>query len=147
MAQTHPDAPSAHATAFMRHGHRHLLDKVRGRLERDPLLANFLLSVNPYWLMESYFRLRRLPFYGEKRALTYWRQHEPELYGALGAFYGTTNLEEKLRLMERLTDLVLAPVGGAWQQGEVLAFGHSEMGDELAEKGLEVYRKLFGETS
>ena len=146
--QAHPEPLSAHAAAFMRHGHRHLLEKVRGRLESEPLLANFLLGVNPYWLLENYFRLRQLPFYGEKRALAYWRQHEPEIYGTLGAFYKTADLTEKVRLTEHLTELVLAPIGGAWQPGEVLAFGHGESeNDKLAEKGVEVYRELFGEAS
>ena len=148
LSQTRLEAPSAHAVAFMRHGHRHLLEKVRGRLESEPLLANFLLGVNPYWLLESYFRLRQLPFYGEKRALAYWRQHEPEIYGVLEAFYGTADLKERLRLTERLTELVLEPVGGAWQPGEVLAFGHNGgENDKLAEKGAAVYRKLFGEAA
>ena len=146
--QTRLEAPSAHAVAFIRHGHRHLLEKVRGRLESDPLLANFLLGVNPYWLMENYFQIRRLPFYGEKRALAYWRQNEPDLYNTLEAFYGAADLKERLRLTEYLTELVLAPVGGAWQPGEVLAFGHDESeDDELAEKGLEVYRELFADPS
>ena len=145
-SQTRPEPLSAHDAAFMRHGHRHLLEKVRGRLESEPLLADFLLSVNPYWLLETYFRTRQLPFYGEKRALAYWRQHEPEIYGVLEAFYGTADLKERFKLTERLTELVLEPVGGAWQPDEVLAFGHDESeNDKLAEKGLEVYRKLFGE--
>ena len=148
LSQTRLEAPSAHAVAFMRHGHRHLLEKVRGRLESEPLLANFLLSVNPYWLLETYFRVRQLPFYGEKRALAYWRQHEPEIYGALEAFYGTADLKERFKLTERLTELVLEPVGGAWQPGEVLAFGHrGGENDKLAEKGAAVYRKLFGEAA
>ena len=147
-SQTRPEPPSAHDAAFMRHGHRHLLEKVRGRLESEPLLADFLLGVNPYWLLETYFRTRQLPFYGEKRALAYWRQHEPEIYGALAAFYGTADLKERFKLTERLTELVLEPVGGAWQPDEVLAFGHDESeNDKLAEKGTEVYRKLFGEAS
>ena len=132
----------------MRHGHRHLLEKVRGRLESEPLLANFVLGVNPYWLMESYFRVRQLPFRGEKHALEYWRQHELDIYGTLEAFYQTADLKERFGLTERLTELVLAPVGGAWRPAEVLAFGHGQSeNDKLAEKGVEVYRKLFGEAS
>ena len=148
LLQTRSEAPSAHAVAFIRHGHRHLLEKVRGRLESEPLLANFLLGVNPYWLMESYFRVRQLPFRGEKHALEYWRQHELDIYGTLEAFYQTADLKERFGLTERLTELVLAPVGGAWRPAEVLAFGHGQSeNDKLAEKGVEVYRKLFGEAS
>lgn len=147
LAQTRPEAPSAHTVAFLRHGHRHLLDKVRGRFHSEPLLSRFLLGVNPYWLMENYFRVRRLPFRGERHALEYWRRHEPELYGVLEAFYRTTDVEEQFGLTERLTDLVLAPVGGAWRQGEVLAFGTDVRDDDLADEGVRVYRELFGDAS
>lgn len=62
LAQQRPAAISEHTLAFVRHGHRHVLDKLRGRLDSEPFLSHFLLGVNPYWLMESYFRIRRLPF-------------------------------------------------------------------------------------
>lgn len=143
LAQSRPEVPSEHTVAFARHGHRHLLDKLRGRLESEPLLSRFLLGVNPYWLMENYFRVRHLPFKGEGHALRYWREHEPEIYQTLEAFYSATDIKEQYQLTERLTELVLAPVGGAWQQGEVLAFGDHESRD-LSEQGKGVYRELFG---
>ncbi len=137
---------SAHDVAFMRHGHRHVLDKLRGRLASEPMLANLLLTTNIYWLLQSYFRLRQLPFEGEKKALVHFREHEPELYGLLETFYQAGDLRHKLDLAETITSLVLAPVGGAWRRGEVLAFGHENaQGDgDLAQQGRRVYRDLLG---
>lgn len=146
-AKLRPQVPSAHAVSFMRHGHRHLLDKLRGRLETEPLLANLLLNTNIHWLLESYFRLRGLPFGGERRALAYLREHEAELYGQLEAFYKTDDLAAKVEITEVLTAQVLGPVGGAWRRGEVLAFGRDELdsAERLAQQGARLYRDLFGE--
>lgn len=139
------EAPSEQAVAFARHGHRHLLDKLRGRLEGKPLLANLLLGTNLHWLIQTYLRVRRLPFRGEQHVLTYLREHDAELYGLLEAFYQADSLEEKVRLTETLTGRVLGPVGGAWQPGEVLAFAGDESGAEpLASRGLRAYHELFG---
>ncbi len=143
LAWQRPEAISEHALAFMRHGHRHVLDKLRGRLDSEPLLSRFLLGANPYWLMENYFRVRRLPFSGEGHALRYWREHEPEIYQTLESLYETSGLQQQFWLTEQLTELVLEPVGGAWQQGEVLAFG-TEKSRGLTEKGAQVYQQLFG---
>lgn len=62
---------SAQGMAFMRHGHRHLLDKLGGRLASGPLLANLFLNTNIYWLLQSYFRLHQFPFEGERKGLAY----------------------------------------------------------------------------
>lgn len=142
-----PQAPSAHTVSFMRHGHRHLLDKLRGRLETEPLLANLLLNTNVHWLLESYFRLRGLPFGGERQALAYLREHEAGLYRQLEAFYATDDLAAKVGITEALTAQVLAPVGGAWRRGEVLAFSREglDLGEGLPQEGTNVYRELFGQ--
>jgi hypothetical protein len=110
----------------------------------QPLLAQLLLNTAPYWLMENYFRVRQLPFRGERWALTYWREHEPDLILTLDALYRADDLEVKFGLVETLTELVLAPVGGAWQSGEILAFGAEVEEEPLAARAAATYRWLFG---
>lgn len=143
-----PEVLSEHEVAFVRHGHRHGLDKLRGRLDDEPLLANLLLGANVHWLIQTYLRVRQLPFRGERHALNYIREHDAHMYGLLEAFYAADGLEVKVGLSETLTAHVLGPVGGAWQRGEVLAFSRSEDktgAEPLASRGLSVYRELFGE--
>ncbi|NOK62038.1 MAG: hypothetical protein GFH27_549321n25 [Chloroflexi bacterium AL-W] len=70
---------SEHDVAFMRHGHRHVLDKIRGRLESEPLLCQLLLNTNVYWLLQSYFGIRQMCYQGEKYVLEYLVEYEPEL--------------------------------------------------------------------
>lgn len=138
----HPGRPSEHSVAFARHGHRHALDKIKGRIETMPLLCKFLLNTNIYWLVERYFDVRNLSFRGEKHALNYFKENEPDIYQGIQDFYSATSLQRQIEMSERLTDLVLKPVGGQWKDEEVLAFGNSETKD-LQKKGRDLFQRLF----
>lgn len=137
LAARHPPPPplSAHDAAFVRFGQRHSLDKVRGRLERDPLLCRMLLESNVYWAIRHYFLVRRQTFPGERPALGHFARHEPAMWRDLQRFYATADLAERLLLVEALNDRVLAPVGGPWRQGEILAFGAGAPTDDLEAVG------------
>lgn len=133
---------SEHTIAFIRHGHRHLLDKVQDRLHSMPTLCQLLLHTNIYWLLENYFRLRYLPFRGAKQALSYLQAHDEELYNLIETFYATTSLKEKAALSHQMSEIVLEPVGGMWRKGEILAFGREES-QELQQQGQAAYAELF----
>jgi hypothetical protein len=53
---TSPQPLSEHAIARMRHGHKHVLDKIKGRLNTMPVFCRFLLSTDIYWLIETCFQ-------------------------------------------------------------------------------------------
>ena len=141
--QAAPETLSAQTIAFIRHGHKHIFDKIRGRLETMPVFCRFLLCANIYWLIQSYFRVRHLTYRGEKRAIAYLQDNEPEIYQALTDFYNTPDLERQIKLAKWITERVLAPVGGMWRDDEVLAFGGDDS-DDLPADGNEMFRKLFG---
>ncbi len=101
----------------------HALDKVRHRLESAPLLANLVLSTNVYWLIQTYFRVRSLPYPGEGPALRYLRENEPRACALIESFYGAPDRAEKLRLSDELTEIALEPIGGPWRDRETLSFG------------------------
>ena len=54
----------------------------------------------------------------------------------LERFYESADCDEQVELARVLAQTVLAPVGGMWEEGEVLAFGDQE-------KGREAFRRLF----
>ena len=144
LEQLRAEAPSQyteHDIAFTRHGHRHVLDKIRGRLQSDALLCRLLLNANIHWLINSYFGVRGLSYPGEKHALAYLAQHEPEIYALIDEFYNLP-VEEQIEQTERLTELMLSPVGGAWKTGELLAFGGGVA--DLQSQGQLLYRLLVG---
>jgi hypothetical protein len=140
--QSPPQALSAHAIAFTRHGHRHVFDKIRGRLDTKPVFCRFLLSTNIYWLVGTYFHVRGILFKGEKHAIEYLQHHEPEVYEAMVEFYATHDLERQVEITHAISKQVLAPVDGMWQNDEILAFGDGSS-EELQERGHETFRKLF----
>lgn len=138
----YPKKFSEHSIAFARHGHKHVLNKIKGRLDTLPLLCRFLLNTNIYWLVETYFNIRNLPFRGEKHALNYLKESDPDIYQGIEDFYASTSLQQQVEISKRLTKLILEPVGGQWRDDEVLAFGDDETGD-LQNKGKELFQELF----
>ncbi|MEM7128258.1 MAG: hypothetical protein AAF702_18140 [Chloroflexota bacterium] len=130
-----------HDVAFCRHGHRHVLDKVQGRLESDPVLCKLLLNANIGWLIQSYFGIRGLPYRGEKDALNYLKSREPAIIDAIGRFYAAP-FSEQVEITIQLSELMLRPVGGVWQNGEILAFGETA-GENLQTEGKKLFERLF----
>ncbi len=118
-----PVALGEQTAAFLRFGERHALDKLRGRLDREPVLCRLLLESTLYWQVQHYFLVRGLDYPGEKAALRHLREHEPELWRGIERFYAAADLRERAAIAEEVRERVLAPVGGLWRRGEVLALG------------------------
>ncbi|MCU0653012.1 MAG: hypothetical protein MUD10_02025 [Candidatus Pacebacteria bacterium] len=131
---------TAHEIALTRHGHKHIFDKIKGRTEKAPLLCRLLLNANIYWLIETYFNVRNMQFMGEKLAVDFLEKNEPEIFRLINDFYSAEGLNEKEEISKRLTELILAPVGGSWNGDELLAFGDEK---KLQQKGEELFQKLF----
>jgi len=139
----YPDKPSEHSGAFARHRYRHGLDKIKSRHETMPLSTKLLLTKDIHWLVETYFKVRNLPFKDEKHALEYLKENEPDIYQYINGFYSAIGLRGKVEIQEMLTDSILKPVGGHWKDDEILAFGDDETKD-LQRKGKELFQRLFG---
>mgnify|MGYP001343407777 CR=1 FL=1 len=122
----------SHATRFHQ---SHVLDKVRGRLQRDPVLCHFLLSSNVLWLLETYFRVRGMGYLGEVAALDWLQDNDEEAYAAIRAFYGTPALWHKLAVIERLTDIVLNPIGGVRRREEILVLAAGDQTEGFQQCG------------
>ena len=136
--QNTPRPPVERArAAAMRHGAKHTFDKLREARPLPLLLRRYLLHQCVYWALPQYFELRGLEYKGEKHALAFLRGNEPELHQRFEEFYATTDPREQARLARSIQTAVLAPVGGLWQDAELLTFGD-------ARSGQEIFRSLFG---
>jgi len=124
--------------AAMRHGAKHTFDKLRGGRNLPPLLKRYMLHQCVYWAVPHYFEIRGLQYRGEKHALAYLRENEPHLLECLDRFYSTTDPHAQEQLAGTIQEVVLAPVGGLWQNDELLAFGDQS-------KGQHAFQALFGE--
>lgn len=121
----------------------HVLNKVKDRLESHPLFCEMLLSTNITWLLHIYFKIRAKSFPGEKAALEWIQEEEPEMFGKIESFFQTREIGEKFRLSVKLTDLVLAPTGGRWIQGEVLGLSENLAACNLKRKAETAFRRLL----
>jgi hypothetical protein len=130
-------------TNLQRFSQQHALDKVRGRLNTDPRFCELLLWTNIHWLIATYFEVRRMEFPGERAALERLKKQEPRVSTLLSGFFDSEDLEEKLRLSEELTEIVLAPVGSPWRKGEVIALGVDNKAEGLKTKSNEAFSALL----
>ena len=142
--ETAPDL-SEQALASLRYGQKHVFDKIARRYKTQPTLSRFLLYSNLYWLVQHYFTVRRLPYKGEKAAFAYFEAHEPRVLNLLKEIYAEPDLSRQAELARELNERVLEPVGGLWQDGEVLAFG-TEESVGLQRTGRTEFSYLFGES-
>lgn len=103
-----------------RFSQKHVLDKLRHRINQNVLLSQLLLNTNIYWLLCNYFLVRNIPYPGEGSALEYLHQNDPEIYDKMTHFYQCTDMEQKFKINEELTDLILEPANGPWGNEETL---------------------------
>ena len=123
----------------------HVLNKVDGRLAEDLTFSHMLLSINVCWLMHIYFKVRAMTFPGERAALTWFREHDPEISSRIASFFETSDVRSRFRLSVELTETVLAPVGGPWHLGEVIGIGIDDSATNLSEKANAAFKQLLGD--
>lgn len=93
--------------------HRHLgSDDPVSRVAVDLRLLYSLFEV-----VLHYFPLRHLPWHGEKAAVRYWQEHDPDYLALLQHYLAEGDRPRKAKLYEELAQWTLAPVGGLWERG------------------------------
>jgi hypothetical protein len=68
-------------------------------------------------ICRAYYRLRHLPWEGEKAAMRHLQQHDPAYLGLLRECLAATERARKVQLFEQLVIETLRPLGQAWQPG------------------------------
>lgn len=85
-----------------------------------------------------YFTVRRIPWRGEKPAIRFWLEHDPEYLQRLRRLWASSIRVERVSLYEELAALALAPCGGLWQRGETaisLGAGYGTVEDFRSHSG------------
>lgn len=62
----------------------------------------------------GYFTIRKLEWQGDKAAIRYLSDHDPEFLMAYQQFIKTTDVRAKFSIYERLVSMTTAPAGGVW---------------------------------
>lgn len=68
-------------------------------------------------VMVGYFTVRRIPWRGEKAAIRFWQEHDPDFLSRLQACLAETDRRSKVACYEEVARRALAPMGDAWEVG------------------------------
>ena len=101
-----------------------------------------------------YFTVRRMPWRGEKPAIRYWRDHDPDYLDCFHRYAAETERQRRVELYEALATGAMAPVGGLWREGETIISAGSSYGsgestapNGAVEGALAFCQRLVGEPS
>jgi hypothetical protein len=101
-----------------------LLQTKRMLTSDDPIYSmaiDFRLLYTLADLWTAYFRIRHMPWSGEKESIRYFQQHDPDYLIFFERCLHEQDLTKKVQMYEDLVRLTLAPLGKQWQR-EVTAF-------------------------
>jgi hypothetical protein len=68
-------------------------------------------------VMTGYFTVRRMPWKGEKAAIRYWTDQDPEFLARFRACLAETDCRRKVERYKEVARLALAPLGAPWTFG------------------------------
>jgi predicted nucleotidyltransferase len=92
----------------------------------------------------SYFRIRKLPWDGDKAAIRYLLAHDPSYFDLLQQFLRAPDPLAKLAIYERIAAATLAPLGDLWNgEPTVLWNDMSPASWETLEQGLAFWESLL----
>lgn len=69
-------------------------------------------------LMVDYFRVRGLPWQGEKKAVSYWKSQDPDYLSLFVKCLDERDRARKVSLYDELAQVTMAPVGVLWTTGD-----------------------------
>jgi predicted nucleotidyltransferase len=86
------------------------------------------------YAMTDYFNFRNILFKGEKDAVRYWSENDPDMLRLFMDCLKEQDLRSKLNLYEQLAGLAASPMGGVWDT-EVTSL-HVRSGNETIESDI-----------
>ncbi len=96
-------------------------------------------------LMLSYFRIRKLPWEGDKGAIRYLMANDPPYLELLQQFLREPDLQARFVLYEQLAAATLGPLGLLWSGEPTVLWNDSVPATwETVERGLAFWEVLFG---
>jgi predicted nucleotidyltransferase len=126
------------------------LQVVRRYLKSDDPLhlmtADMRMSIyGPSDLLFNYFTIRKVHWRGEKEAIRYLNEHDPEYLSLFNQFLIETERHAKFTLYEQLAERTIAPVGKLWRDGDtVMMIDTHEVTPAMERHALDFWEGLLG---
>ena len=100
---------------------------------------------------QAYFLLRRVPWRGEKSAIRYLNEHDPDFLDTFRRCLAEPTRDKKVALYEELARKAVSPVGEIWEWGKTVAVPGPGFADPAqapaggtVESALSAWRDLLG---
>lgn len=100
---------------------------------------------------QAYFLLRQVPWRGEKFAIRYLIEHDPDFLDTFRRYLAESDRDKKVALYEELARKAVSPVGEIWERGRTVAvpgpgFAHQSQAPVVStvESALAAWRDLLG---
>lgn|GEM_PF-4167090 len=108
--------PTETSATITRFHYTHTLRALLNTPEKtDALYTHMQLQTAMQSLLRGYIQARNHAYHGDAASLAWIRQNDFGFYVQMEDFYTTTDTYSKLQILEVLTEMALAPVGGLWQ--------------------------------
>lgn len=123
-----------------------------GRLlnSTDPIVLNtFDLRLMLYGLSDiwyNYFALRKIRWQGDKEAVRYVSQHDPEFLGLVQNFLSVAERSKRFELYRQLAAVATEPLGGLWSENSTavqLEANASEWSNEQINQAFDFWEELL----
>lgn len=89
------------------------MSQAQGSLYRDTVQIRIAVY-GPADIWFGYFRMRKIPWRGDKAAIQHLRHHDHAFLKRYQQFIQENNLEQKLQLYEQVGAQAASPLGGLW---------------------------------
>jgi hypothetical protein len=123
------------------------LSQTRRMLAADDPVYEYAIDVRLLYMVAEciagYFTLRGLLWEGEKAAIRYFQDRDPEYLTTFTPCIHANDRLQRFRFYEDLARRTLEPVGGAWENGQTV-FAFDGDADE-PEAGIEAARRIWTE--
>lgn len=114
---------------------------------QDPVYQQALairLSYSVVELMTAYFSLRGIPWRGEKAAVEYFQQHDPEYLGAFVVYSSVTSIESKMESYGQLFEKTLYGGYQKWDDNFIIPVSSDHA---FSPNLVEFWQELLGRSS
>lgn len=111
------------------------------KLYLEALDIRLLYSITE--LLKGYFIIRRMEWEGEKNAIKYWVENDPELIISFREYNIEIDRSKKMELYKKLSNKALEPIGGICKENTTSIFLIKDYTDNTIKEGFSLWNKLL----
>jgi len=121
----------------------HVINKLEHRLHNNFIYSMYYLNEAIRISLKAYIEIKSLHKEVVRVCILHIKENDNELEEKILTFYNTTNLEEKFLLIKKIIKMILEPIGGLWEENEILFHGNKiEISNQ---EKIEIFKLFFNQ--